>query len=48
MLFRSEVDVYFIDKEGMSDDDLAYLSIVYEKDKMVLCLEANEVNAGAL
>jgi hypothetical protein len=48
LLERLEVDMYFIDKEGMSDDDLAYLSIVYEKDKMILCLEANEVNASAL
>ena len=48
LLERLEVDMYFIDKEGMSDDDLAYLSIVYEKDKMVLCLEADELNASAL
>lgn len=48
LLERLEADMYFIDKEGMSDDDLAYLSIVYEKDKMILCLEANEVNASAL
>ncbi len=48
LLERLEVDMYFIDKEGMSDDDLAYLSIVYEKDKMVLCLEADEPNASAL
>jgi hypothetical protein len=42
------VDMYFIDKEGMSDDDLAHLSIVYERDKMILCLEADELNASAL
>lgn len=48
LLERLEADMYFIDKEGMSDDDLAYLSIVYEKDKMILCLEANEVNVSAL